>query len=190
MNTYPLYPPKVRDGDNIVWKAIVTIFFIKTTILVLIVGSFVTPNARAQTTVEPHVSLKVENMPLKEVLKILELKTHITFSYLNEELPLDERITLDVNDEPLRQVLETLSNRCALTFTRIDNIMTIKQRKGEDKTKRPQGVGILRGTVRDSVTSEVLPYANVFIREINRGASTDNRGFFLIPSISARRGIP
>ena len=69
MNIYSLFPPKVQDGNNIVWKAIVSISFIKTTILVLIVSSFVAPNARAQTTLEPHVSLKVENMPLKEVLK-------------------------------------------------------------------------------------------------------------------------
>ena len=47
--------------------------------------------------------------------------------------------------------------------------------------------GILRGSVRDSLTSENLPYASIYIREINSGASTDNRGYFVIPSIPAQK---
>lgn len=43
--------------------------------------------------------------------------------------------------------------------------------------------GILRGFVADSTSGEVLPYANIYIPEINRGASTDHRGFFIMASI-------
>ncbi len=69
----------------------------------------------------------------------------------------------------------------------INNIKTVKEQEASDNNSRPQGFGTLRGVVRDSATSEVLPYANVYIRGINRGAGTDSRGFFLIPSIPANK---
>jgi hypothetical protein len=50
-----------------------------------------------------------------------------------------------------------------------------------------QGKGILRGFVSDSLSGEVLPFANVTIKEINRGANTDTRGFFVMASLPARR---
>ncbi|MEW6195044.1 MAG: TonB-dependent receptor [Bacteroidota bacterium] len=54
---------------------------------------------------------------------------------------------------------------------------------------QPQNTGTLRGFVTDSTTSEALAYGNVFIQELNKGASTDARGYFLIPSIPAERNF-
>lgn len=48
-----------------------------------------------------------------------------------------------------------------------------------------QNYGTLRGLVSDSTNGEVLPYANVYIDELNTGASTDPNGFFIISSISS-----
>lgn len=46
-----------------------------------------------------------------------------------------------------------------------------------------QSRGILRGFVADSTSGEMLPYANVYIQEVKRGASTDHRGFFIMASL-------
>ncbi|MFC2133025.1 carboxypeptidase-like regulatory domain-containing protein [Bacteroidota bacterium] len=48
-----------------------------------------------------------------------------------------------------------------------------------------QPKGTLRGVVTDSTSGEALAYGNVFIQELNIGASTDARGYFLIRSIPA-----
>ena len=48
-----------------------------------------------------------------------------------------------------------------------------------------QNKGTLRGIVTDSTTGEVLPFGNVLIQELNTGASTDARGYFFIPAITA-----
>jgi len=45
--------------------------------------------------------------------------------------------------------------------------------------------GSLRGSVIDSLSSEPLAYCNVLIEQLNIGASTDERGYFYIPSIRA-----
>lgn len=52
-----------------------------------------------------------------------------------------------------------------------------------------QEFGTLRGLVTDSTTSEVLAYGNVFVKELRVGASTDSRGYFIIPSIPANKNF-
>lgn len=46
-----------------------------------------------------------------------------------------------------------------------------------------QNRGMLRGFVADSTSGEALPYANIYIPEINRGSSTDYRGYFVMASL-------
>jgi hypothetical protein len=46
-----------------------------------------------------------------------------------------------------------------------------------------QNRGTLRGFVVDSLNGEVLPYANVLVKEFNRGATTDHRGYFIMTSL-------
>ena len=48
-----------------------------------------------------------------------------------------------------------------------------------------QEKGTIRGIVRDSTTLESLPFGNVYVKELNVGSSTNNRGYFVIRSIPA-----
>ncbi len=48
-----------------------------------------------------------------------------------------------------------------------------------------QQTGTLRGIAKDSTTSEVLPFCNIFIKELNAGISTNSRGYFVLPSIAS-----
>ena len=50
-----------------------------------------------------------------------------------------------------------------------------------------QQLGNLRGFVTDSTSGEVLVFCNVFIKDINTGASTNERGLYLIKSIPANK---
>lgn len=50
-----------------------------------------------------------------------------------------------------------------------------------------QEKGTIRGVVQDSTTLETLPFCNVFIKETNTGASTNNRGYFVIRSLPAKK---
>ncbi len=160
--------------------------FFRAVFLSLIITILFAFYANGQNLSNKKVNLKVVNLPLGEVLQILEQKTSYTFSYLNKDLPSEERVTLDVKDKPLQYVLDILSKKFELTFKRIRNIIIVKRKEGANENG-PRVYGTLRGIVRDSATSEVLPYANVYIPKLNTGASTDDRGFFIIPSIPANR---
>lgn len=51
----------------------------------------------------------------------------------------------------------------------------------------PQQSGNLRGFVTDSTNGEALAFCNVFIKDLSIGASTNERGLFLIKSIPANQ---
>ena len=50
-----------------------------------------------------------------------------------------------------------------------------------------QDTGTLRGLVTDSTTAEALPFTSAYIKELNIGANTDMRGYFLITSVPANQ---
>jgi hypothetical protein len=50
-----------------------------------------------------------------------------------------------------------------------------------------QQFGKLRGVVTDSTNGEALAYCNVFVQELNTGASTNERGLFIINSLPANK---
>lgn len=50
-----------------------------------------------------------------------------------------------------------------------------------------QQPGNLRGFVTDSTNGEALVFCNVFLKEINTGASTNERGLYLIKSIPSKK---
>lgn len=52
-----------------------------------------------------------------------------------------------------------------------------------------QDYGTLRGQVVDSTTSEALSFSSAYIKELQLGANTDMRGYFLITSIPANKNF-
>ncbi|MBN2570981.1 MAG: TonB-dependent receptor [Ignavibacteriales bacterium] len=50
-----------------------------------------------------------------------------------------------------------------------------------------QEIGTLRGTVVDSTSREALPFANILIKELNKGTATDSKGYYTITSIPANK---
>ncbi len=55
------------------------------------------------------------------------------------------------------------------------------------KVNYSQNYGIIRGVVTDSTTSETLAYGNVYIEELKRGTSTDERGNFIFPKVESEK---
>jgi hypothetical protein len=47
--------------------------------------------------------------------------------------------------------------------------------------------GTIRGVVKDSTTLESLPFGNVYIKELNIGAPTNNRGYFVLRSLQSNK---
>ena len=46
-----------------------------------------------------------------------------------------------------------------------------------------QNTGTFRGFVKDSSNGEALAFANILIKELDRGTTSDFRGYFIIPKI-------
>ena len=46
-----------------------------------------------------------------------------------------------------------------------------------------QNTGTFRGFVKDSSNGEALAFANILIKELDRGTTSDFRGYFIIPKV-------
>lgn len=56
-------------------------------------------------------------------------------------------------------------------------------------SQKAQETGTLRGLVVDSTTSETLSFSSAYIKELQIGANTDMRGYFLITSVPANKNF-
>jgi len=54
---------------------------------------------------------------------------------------------------------------------------------------QPQSAGKLRGLVTDSTNGEALAFCNVYIDELKTGASTNERGYFVLNSLPLNKDI-
>ncbi len=73
------------------------------------------------------------------------------------------------------------------TFTTY--FLTILLLTGFYTSVEAQSTGNLRGIVSDSLTGEIIPYANIVIETTKFGASSNSSGYYFIPSIPSGKRI-
>ncbi len=136
---------------------------------------FSTAGIQAQDNNISHVTvtLKVSNMPLQQVLLLLENQIPYKFAYNSDLIGGQRSITLDVTGEPLDEVMRTLLRSTEITWKVIENQIVLQQ------AEKPVQVTI-SGFVKDSLSGEALPWAVIFLPEKNRYTYTNNYGFYSV----------
>ncbi|MFC3197929.1 SusC/RagA family TonB-linked outer membrane protein [Parapedobacter deserti] len=135
-----------------------------------------------------EVTLKVSNMPVKDVFHQLTLKTGYNFIAGSEVMNSLGNVTLNVNNQPLMAVLDKIFDPGTVDILLGGNkTIVIKMRAGSVDSKRASMPAALeqqerdvRGTVRDS-TGEALPGVTVTaVGTSNVGTYTDANGRFVL----------
>jgi hypothetical protein len=121
------------------------------------------------------ISLKIENIPLKEVFKTIQKESGYRFFYSDDLVDIDKQINLTVKNKTIENIISELENQTNLTFS-------IK----EDKLIVVVPIAEIQqaGTITGKVTSEAdplgLPGVNVVIKGTTIGVITNFDGEFLI----------
>ena len=106
---------------------------------------------------------------LSIVLQKIEEEHKVIFSYRDQNI-VDYRIShLDGN---LDQILDQIALQTQLTFQKIDQTHIVIIPTTEPKTRT------VCGYIKDKITSEALPYANVYVKQSSKGTETDLNGYF------------
>lgn len=137
-----------------------------------------------------RMSIAVEEVSLGKVLDQLEQKAAVSFAYNSRILPLKKKVSLDLTQQSLREILDQLFSendigyqvigRQVLLFRKDDKGMG--DRSGDEWLNQSPARDLPKhtfsGWVRDSDGKMPLVGVNIFIPELEGGATTDARGFF------------
>ena len=125
----------------------------------------------SQGLLQIKISLRVENLDVKSVLKIIESKDTVRFAYQSQSMDINRKVTLDVEDTPLLSVLSMIFDS-NYEFDEFGHFVVIKK-SGYANTRFLTTVS---GTVTDEKTGEPLPGVNVVIKGTTQGTATDTDG--------------
>jgi hypothetical protein len=124
---------------------------------------------------ERGVTLIMYHEPLSKVLQELSRQAPVRMAYDNNLLD-SITVTCDIHAADGEEALRRLLKETPLRYRIIDNTYVIYPVKNT-KPRRP----VLCGTITDSRTGEVLPYANILLKKNNTGTSSNIDGRFSLP---------
>lgn len=116
-------------------------------------------------------SVEINNRPLIEVLKEIEKKYNLFFSYKIKDVK-NVNINLQTRATSINNLLKQLLSSTNLQFEIVDsNFVVVKQKSSFEKNT-------IAGTVFDYQNKTPLPYANVIVENTTTGVTTDEDGNF------------
>jgi len=122
-----------------------------------------------QGILKSKISLNVEGMKIKSILKKIEDAGTVRFAYQPNQIDVDKMMSLSIEDLPLENVLGMIFDHSVLF-----------EERGELVVILPANVGIaimqVSGKVTDANTGEPLPGVNVAVKGTLNGTSTDADG--------------
>lgn len=118
------------------------------------------------------VTLSVKNVTLKHLLKEIEKRSDIRFSYIDEVVEPFKEITLEARDESVKSILDKLLPVRNLEYVQTGNTIAIKT-KPQNNTR----VKKIKGVVTDLFEEPIIG-ANVQVKGTTIGLITDLNGEF------------
>ncbi|MET0392175.1 MAG: TonB-dependent receptor [Chitinophagaceae bacterium] len=116
---------------------------------------------------QDNITLNLQKVPLKKILKVIEQQGVFRFVYKDEILPRDQRISISVEDASLDDVLKEVLQNTDLTYTKLSGrlvvitaennapAITVSGKITDDKGDPLSGVSVIeKGTTSGVVTNE------------------------------------
>lgn len=167
------------NARNILMKAsIIAVFTFLSTLLYAHDG-------HGQVLNDKFVSMRAQDIPLKEILKDITRQTGIQFSYKSNDLKPFERITYQANQVPLTEVLDELLVARQLQYEQLGQSVVIK-RKAVVRYKEAPVEKILLQELKGRVVDESgrpIAGVNVRIKGLPGGTTTDINGHFTLQNV-------
>ena len=134
------------------------------------------------------ITLHVDHLPMKEVLKRIEAQSGLHFSYPSRLIDEDELLSLHLDAVSLEEALQMLFRERRISFELAEQQVVLKRsrrkRMQEDVPAEQDSVALeamkftLSGFVRDARSGEILIGATVSIPGGNVGTITNSYGFY------------
>lgn len=149
-------------------------------IYLCIIALLANPCLLAADTQSTSINLKVQSMPLKEVLREIEAQTAYSFSYEDSQINTHEMSTITAKEMKLEQVLDILCEKHNLNYE-IINKHIILETKPNIRSVSEKNKLTIQGRVYDESEPPIsLPGVSVRIKGSQGGTVCDANGYFKI----------
>ena len=118
-----------------------------------------------------HISLQVKNMPMHDVLSLIEHQCQYKFAYNTTLIAKQKEVTFDVKNAFLTELLQLLFKDGYISYTIIDNQIVLLE------ALKPKKITI-SGYIKDSLSGESLPGVIVFLPSTKAGTLSNSYGFY------------
>lgn len=123
---------------------------------------------------ESKVTISVKNVTLKSLLKEIEKKSNIRFSYIDEVIEPYKNITFEATDEPVAKILNDILPARNLEYVQTGNTIAIKAKMAKNVRQKK-----VKGVVTDMMNEPIIG-ANVLVKGNSIGVITNLDGEFEI----------
>ena len=131
------------------------------------------------------LSLKMDNVTVKQVLDAIEGQTDYAFFYKNADIDVARKVSVDVHDKTIGEILSEIMPGTTYSVDGKMIVLTPKPEKEAAPQRTVQSKGFtVSGTVVDQ-NGNPVPGATVMIPGSTRGVVTDLDGHFSISLSSA-----
>ena len=126
------------------------------------------------------VSVKFENITLKDALNRIKKSVPVSFAYNEKEVNVGIRVSGNFNKTPFPEVLDHLLVSNGYLYKEQDRIILVSP---APKPEKPVPKGGVRGKVYDAATGETLVGASIIVEGTTRGTTTDMKGQYVLSGL-------
>jgi len=139
--------------------------------LVFLISEF---EMNAQNLLSHKLSIDLENTSIEEILKHLQSKEGISFSYSKSIIKLNQKVSVHFKNAELEEILDGIFKSSDIMY-KVKSGIIILQRKPQNIDKL-----LITGTIKSNEGIEPLEYVGIQLKLGGRGAITDEKGNFSI----------
>jgi len=164
-----------KDGKRLIFKSLSCYF-----IIVLLVVFFIQFPSQAIAAQKGKISLKLDNISLKEAFKKIEDQCQYTFVYNDSKINVSKKVTAEFDGADLEEVLNYLLEGEAIRYELKDDkiILTPKPEKVPKKIPVIVDERKVSGTVTDIDDGSPIPGVSIVVKGTLIGGTTDALGYF------------
>lgn len=143
---------------------------------------------------QKRISINIKNLPLEEVLTQISRKGALHFSYSSTAIPISRPISCSFTLKPINVILDDILGPLGMEWLVVENQVVLKKRSPDRQPETAMQQHSLRsvvvsGYVYDGHTGEALIGANAAVRELGKGTTTNEYGFYSLELPTGNREI-
>ena len=140
------------------------------------------------TSLLSKISIHLENAPFETALQTISEKSQVKLNYGRNQIPLEKKVSIhEDNVYAMEALLTVLKNTGTMLKITQQGQLAIVPAEDSNRDKSAGFKGTIKGTVKDSLTGEPLPFANILIKGTSIGAASDADGEYHILKVPPGR---